>query len=130
MTNQTTKQTNYGIAMNSIANAMSKAFQQNEYGKRHAEAWLHPRKGSEAMIKGLILGWIEYADQYHQSSSFEPHGALAKDYYAGREWLAIGQSIISLLSMDLGRLDGGLLDGLIREIAINEGFTNDMEFPD
>jgi len=126
MATQTRKSTNYALTVNGATKARSEHFHDNQYGERHYQAWIHPRKGSEAMIKGLIVGWVEYADQYHMAQRFEPSNTLAEDYYAGDYWLAIGKSIIALLSMDLGRLDGGLLDGLVREIATNEGFTKDL----
>ena len=105
------------------------SFHENKWGERHFKAWTLPNTGSEAMIKSLIVGWIGYADQYHASTGFEPSSTLAEDTYAGQYWIEIAHSIINLLSMDLGRLDGGTLDRIVREVAMNEGFTEDVELP-
>ena len=74
------------------------------------------------MIKAQIMALAEYADQYHQAANFEPSETLADDGYAGVYWLEIAQAIIKLLSMDIGRLDGGTLDDTVRAIMQNEGF--------
>ena len=116
---------NHSIIVRHRSNVRCKEFHGNAWGLRHENAWITPSHGSEAMIKALITGWADYADEYHRASNFEPHETLSQDGYAGAYWLKIGQSIIKLLSMDIGRFDGGTLDQLIRDIAKNEGFDPD-----
>ena len=126
--NSTTRATSHSIIVNATREAKSKAFKENQWGLRHYEAWQHPRKGSEAMIKALIMGWAEYADQYHQSTGFEPAENISADAYTARYWLDTAENIIGLLSNDTGRLDSGTLDSLVRKIAMNEGFSNDLTY--
>ena len=116
------RKSNYAVIVNKATAARSKVYQTNEWGIRHWQAWQQPSKGSEAMIKAQIVALAEYADQYHHAANFEPSETLADDGYAGAYWLEIAQAIIKLLSMDLGRLDGGTLDDTVRAIMQNEGF--------
>ncbi|MCA9334399.1 hypothetical protein KC963_05105 [Candidatus Saccharibacteria bacterium] len=121
-----TRTSNHAILINGTREAKDQAFRENQWGMRHYEAWQHPRKGAEAMIKALIVGWAEYADQYHQSTGFDAPETISEDSYTSQYWLSIGENIIGLLSNETGRFDCGTLDSLVRRIAMNEGFSNDL----
>ena len=123
----TRTKTNEQLIHDIILETRRKAFQENKWGERHFVAWLSPTSPQERMIKGLILAWAAYADEFHKADYAEGYEQLADDGYASEYWIDMGRSIIGLLSMDLGRYDGGTLDHIVREVAQNEGFTADLD---
>lgn len=122
MPTNTRARSNYAVLNNYVFSKRYEKFHDNNWGARHYDAWHLPSVGSEHMIVSLINGWAEYADSYHKATSFEPYDTLKEDYFAGENWLTIAGSILQLLSMDLGRLDGGTLNTMIHEVLRNEGF--------
>ena len=92
----------------------------NGWGTRHVHAWIMPRDLESGIVQ-LIKGWAAYADAH----ALEFDSTLASDGYLGPYWRDMGQNIIGLLSGCLGRLDGGILDGIIRECWVAHGFTVD-----
>ena len=88
-----------------------------DWAARHRRAVNYPQ-GSEIGVVLLLKGWDAYANA---------HGAIyesriGEDYVLGPEWAKIGGAILSLLNGDLGRLDGGSLDHVIRHNLEAEGF--------
>lgn len=86
------------------------------WGLRHDTAMRRPQ-GYERGIVPLVTGWAQYADEHFERFS-DPIG---DDYVLGPEWKAIGEALLGLLNGELGRLDGGTLDGRIRDILEHEG---------
>lgn len=83
----------------------------------HAIAWYAPRAGFERAIVEGTKAWIEYADQHHRA-----YGEfVGSDYCIAEHWVAWGESIIGLLNGEVGRLDCGCIDGLIRCVALSQG---------
>lgn len=86
---------------------------------RHDLAVMEPNNHEEYGIVNMLRGWAAYASnhQYTYGSLIGDDGVL------GPEWEAIGDSLRGLLNGNLGRLDGGTLDGFIlnkmRENGIN-----------
>ena len=115
---------NYSILVKCATEARYKTFRENQWGDRHFNAWQHPKVGSEAAIKLLLVGIAEYADHYHAATDFEPEEKLATDGYAGSYWLALVSAANNLLSMSLGRFDAGELNHALRDMVRNEGFTS------
>jgi hypothetical protein len=85
--------------------------------ERHEKAWQNPIE-AERPIVGLIKAWLDYARDYHTRYTFT---GVADDGVLGEPWVRIGDNILSLLNGELGRLDGGTLDKLIRETIEKEG---------
>jgi hypothetical protein len=107
MTNYLSKSTEYLIPVNG-------------WQGEHAKA-LHIPRGAEIPFVSLLNGWLEYADSH--SRRFET--GIGEDYVLGPQWAAIGSALLSLLNGELGRLDGGSLDSLIRDTLAAEGFDAD-----
>jgi len=57
----------------------------------------------------MLTGWAEYAKDH--KARFD--SAIGEDYVLGPAWQEIGVALGALLNGDLGRLDGGTLDGFI-----------------
>jgi hypothetical protein len=90
-----------------------KAFRENAWGSRHAQAIDQPKAGHERALVTLLKAWAEYADAHRRR--FE--STVGDDGVLGSEWKQIGEAIIGLLNGEAGRLDCGTIDGLVREIA-------------
>lgn len=90
------------------------------YKARHLDALRNPR-GVEKGIVALILSWLVYADVHRDIYS----SAIGEDGYAGPVWLEQGKGLNHLLSMDLGRLDGGALSSGIYAALHSQGFTEE-----
>lgn len=67
---------------------------------------------SDAMRK-MIVGWECYAIAHREAYE----SPIGEDYVLGEEWKAIGLALLGLLNGELGDLDGGDVDSLIRDIA-------------
>lgn len=78
---------------------------------RHNNAVTAPRQGFEAGIVAMLRGWATYAAAHQQAYE----SRIGDDGVLGPEWQAIGEALLGLLNGDLGRLDGGTLDGFIRD---------------
>jgi hypothetical protein len=100
---------------------------------RHLQAMAEPfgtmqgnqRAGVNGLERALVImlrGWLEYAESY--KARFESE--IGDDYVLGNEWFAIGVAMLSLLNGDLGRLDGGTLDAIIRDNLTEQGFDCDL----
>ena len=87
---------------------------------RHVSAIVAPVK-AERPIVHMLKAWLEYADTHE--AAYETR--IGDDYVLGPQWAAIGGAMLALLNGDLGRLDGGTLDGIIRDTLSAEGFNPD-----
>lgn len=83
---------------------------------RHVAALQAPRDFERGIVP-LLVGWATYADEHY--TRFE--SVIGDDYVLGPEWAKIGDALLGLLNGELGRLDGGSLDGAIREILRTNG---------
>ena len=81
---------------------------QMQYLLQHQAAMINPQ-GFEVIVL-VYNAWNEYANTYNRRyESF-----IGDDYVLGPAWAKIGQGLLGLLNGELGRLDGGLMDGGIR----------------
>lgn len=100
--------------------------EENGWNRRHTDAfsavpsWAGDTRQEYGMIQ-MIRGWAEYADAHFHR--FET--VIGEDYFLGPLWLEIGKSLRGLLNGELGRLDGGTLDGLLLEIIEHNGYTEE-----
>ena len=88
---------------------------------RHLGAVITPCTELEKAFVELLSGWLRYADA-HQAAYESGIGA---DYILGPAWTQIGNALVTLLNGDLGRLDGGTLDGLLRCTLTAEEFDGE-----
>lgn len=123
-TTESDRQTSVSIMRAAAARAAGRSFGKNQWGKRHAECWNgaafgagHDRAKLPEALALMIRGWVCYADAYR--AAYE--GGIEGDRVLGREWEQIGRALLDLLIGDLGPLDGGTLDGLLRSVLKNEG---------
>lgn len=89
---------------------------------RHDAACLHPR-GSEGPIIALYRALSDYVAQYQKDY---PDNKLGDDYVLGAAWYQAAKSFQDMLDGDCGWLDCGTLDGLIRQRALDAGFTQEQ----
>lgn len=89
--------------------------------ERHMGAVSCPRTEYERALVELLCGWLRYADAVQ--GAWE--SGIGKDYVLGPNWAQIGAGIRGLLNGDLGRMDGGTLDGLLCQTLEAEGFDPD-----
>lgn len=69
----------------------------------------------------MLKGAVSYADWH-----FSRYGSkIGDDGVLGPAWAEVLKSLLTLLNGELGRLDGGTLDGLIRGMLDAEGFTDE-----
>jgi len=112
----------------------------NGWKRRHLEAMAEPCGTLQAGVfpagndkytsrlsgeRGLVLmlrGWLEYAEAHRYTYESQ----IGDDRVLGDEWMAIGQAMLGLLNGDLGRLDGGTLDAIIRDNLNEQGFDPEI----
>jgi hypothetical protein len=104
----------------SLEKASSQAFRENKWGQRHVAAWNEPQP-VEAGVVGMVNAAAIYADHHRQR--FE--SKLGDDGVLGDPWADVLRSVLVLLNGDIGRLDGGTVDGLVRSMLREEGFLDD-----
>jgi hypothetical protein len=73
------------------------------------------------VIGGIIAHWAEYG--FEHQNAYE--STLSEDYVLGPAWAKIGEGLLALLNGDLGRLDGGTLDSVIRTSLQAQGWDPD-----
>ncbi len=86
------------------------------WADRHQAALAQPR-GNERTIVRLMQ-----ALAFYKGSGGVPVG---EDYVLGPAWVKIASGLLDLLNGDIGRLDGGLVDHAVRQMASDRGFTDD-----
>lgn len=99
--------------------AMGKA--QARYWLNHTEAVKKPTK-FEAPLLAILRGLADYADT-HETKYGAP---IRNDHYTGEQWLDALRGVKGFLTCELNRLDGGTLDGAIRELASAAGLDPDL----
>ena len=90
------------------------------YLERHMNAVLNP-DATEKPIVNLLAFLKDFRYNHDAGSDVK----LAEDSYSGPVWLVILGAARALLSTELGRLDGGLLDDFILEELGKAGFSEE-----
>jgi hypothetical protein len=99
-----------------LIEAEQREFRGNAWGKRHVGAWIGPKEHEQG-LRDAIYGWAMIAE-----SHLRRYGSpIGDDGVLGPAWKQIGEGLIDLLNGEIGALDGGSLDGLIRTIAKESG---------
>ena len=88
---------------------------------RHMKAVGMPTN-SEGPLISMLRGWLNYADRHYLAYE----STIGEDGVLGPEWAKIGASLRELLNGELGRLDGGTLDGVLYDTLKAEGFDPDQ----
>ena len=86
---------------------------------RHRTAMADPQ-GPEIPIVALLGAWETYGRQHELR--FE--SSIGDDSVLGPAWEQIGESLLTLLNGECGRLDCGTLDEMIRGTLHAEGFDD------
>lgn len=114
----TTKQK--GFARDLLLERAGSMEEKDDWKRRHAIAWRYPRT-NEGGIVALVTALATLVDAHAMTWD----AAIGDDFYAGPYVEDIARAAIKLLSTDIGRLDGGTLDKLIRDIANLGGIDGD-----
>jgi hypothetical protein len=91
------------------------------WAQAHTMAIGCPRDGYEKALVEMLSGWLRYADAVQDTWG----AGVGKDYVLGPCWAQIGAGLRGLLNGDIGRMDGGTLDGLLCRTLEAEGFDPD-----
>ena len=94
-----------------------KSFHENKWGQRHVRAFNIPVNKAETGIVALVSGLASYCDAMKEMGY-----KASEDYVLGVHVLDIAKGIHGLLNGDTGRLDCGVMSGLIDTILKNEGY--------
>jgi hypothetical protein len=93
-------------------------------GQRHHDAMGHVAHEAthEKALSLLLQGLALYAEAYEKRYESK----LGTDCVLGEEWLDMARGFTGLLNGELGHLDGGTLDGTIRDLALEAGFDEEL----
>lgn len=94
-----------------IRAANQKAAQSGDWGARHAAAWTAPT-GTGAAIVEVVQSLAKYADAHKARFG----STVGQDAVIGDGWKNIAQGVLTLLNGDLGGLDGGTMDSIVRDM--------------
>jgi hypothetical protein len=100
----------------SLTTVARKSTGQNQWGASHVAAWNKPHPVA-SMVRSLAKYADDYAERYEST--------LGSDYVLGKAWLEMAKGTLTLLNGELGGLDGGTMDSLIRDMMRAAGFTED-----
>ena len=90
---------------------------------RHLEALHTPHGGFETALVAMLQGWLLYADTHaHRFGA-----GIGTDYVLSGGWEAVAGGLLGLLNGETGRLDCGLIDGLIRDTLRAQGCGEEYE---
>lgn len=92
------------------------------YIRRHLNAYVDPQGGFEKGILGVLDGLIIYAAAHEEQYDSK----IAEDRYLGEQWLDALRGLRGLLNGQLGRLDGGFLDGGMCNLHREAGFEGEL----
>lgn len=90
--------------------------------KHKNENWARRHIEAQSPVKDMIRAWIAYA-VWHTTRY---QAVLKNDYMMGAAWGRIGYDLLVLLNGNLGSLDGGTLDHIIRHNLEVQGFDPDI----
>lgn len=105
------------LIRDSLATARRLVHGRNDYGRAHCTAWHEPSHGLERGIVGAVKALADLADDAEAMGL-----PIGEDGYGGDYWLQIASAVVKLMSADCGRLDGGTVDRLVRDMARTAGF--------
>lgn len=91
------------------------------WSTRHLKAVTSPGTGFERAYVEMLRGWLRYADVH--ATRYD--SGIGDDGVLGPLWARIGDALLGLLNGDLGNMDGGTLDGIIRDTLLAEDFDPD-----
>lgn len=94
----------------------------HEIEATHTRACNSPRVGHELALRQLFRGLRDLAEAHERRYG----GRIADDGVLGPAWLDMAKGLETHLNGELGRLDGGLLDRELRDLAYMAGFTRDL----
>jgi hypothetical protein len=87
---------------------------------RHSTALIRPDATERP-----IISLLEFLKNFRENHDDGSDVKLSMDSYSGPVWLDVLKAARALLSTELGRLDGGLLDGFILEELGKAGFSEE-----
>jgi len=90
------------------------------WAERHLAGWRSP-VGFEVALKYMVLALDQYGSEMRRQFGRE----VGNDGVLGPAYRDIVEAVLTLLNGDLGRLDGGTLDKLVRAIAHENGIELD-----
>src|SRR5262245_39279191 len=88
------------------------------WAHQHMEAVYCPKDLFERAVVGMLGGWLIYADAHRQTYG----SGIGDDGVLGHDWAQIGAGLSEQLNGQLGRLDGGTLDGILCGTLREAGF--------
>jgi hypothetical protein len=88
---------------------------------RHNDAITMPR-GFESPIVAIFGALESYARQH--ARRFE--SSIAEDSYLGPVWFTMARALLDLLNGETGGLDCGTIDGAVRKLAVELGYTEEL----
>ena len=89
--------------------------------RQHLTALHTPREGFEGALVAMLQGWLLYADTVASTYG----SGIGGDYVLGPQWAAIGHGLRGLLNGETGRLDCGLVDGILGDTLQAEGYPEE-----
>lgn len=105
-----------------------KASSGSTWAKRHCRAWDNSwankggaSMGMESALVLMIKSLAYYADAHFQRYE----SRVGQDGVLGPAWADSVRNALTLLNGELGNLDAGTLDGLLRSMLKLEGFDSD-----
>ena len=91
------------------------------WARKHLSTWRTAQNDEAAAIRDMIVAWGKYAAAFSKRYPPEPGDdapiLVGDDGFLGDYMADIGKSILALLNGEIGGLDGGTTDRLIRAIA-------------
>jgi hypothetical protein len=117
-------QTRYALALRNPVLEQRKRIPDDTTGyiNRHDKAWHSPSEGFES---ALVMG-IRSLAAYAAAHEARYDSKLADDGVLGASWEEALRGFRGLLNGELGRLDGGFLDGAICNLYREAGFEGEL----
>ena len=97
-------------------------YERSSADRAHQQAYHSPRAGFESALVGFVNALGEYAAAHAKAYG----STIADDGVIGEEWQTIARGVLGLLNGERGRLDGGTIDGAIRDLARAAGFEEEL----
>ena len=95
-------------------------YKSESWKNRHVRAWLSP-KGFEVPITAMVSALGDYRVEHEARYGSK----IGEDHFMGKLYLDLARTIIKLLNGEIGRLDGGSVEQLVRRQLGAAGFTED-----
>jgi hypothetical protein len=95
-------------------NDLTRVADGKNWQSRHLVCWGARSASPAAALRDAIVAWANIAEAHDDAFSRR----IGDDSVLGAAWKQMGHALITMLNGDLGGLDGGTLDKLIRDIAV------------